>query len=99
MRMDLPAAFREQVPRVFGVKGREWLLRLPDILARRREKWGLREGVPSPKMGLNYLEFTTTADGQPVARKVGVPPRAVHGDGSAAPLPGPQRSAPAERRP
>jgi streptomycin 6-kinase len=73
MLMDLPAAFREKVPRVFGAKGCEWLPRLPDILARCREKWGLREGVPSPNMSLNYLELTTTADGEPVALKVGVP--------------------------
>jgi streptomycin 6-kinase len=71
--MELPERFLESVPRVFGDAGREWLPRLPKLVRRCREKWGLREGVASPDMSLNYLEFTTTGTGEAVALKVGVP--------------------------
>jgi streptomycin 6-kinase len=61
------------VHRIFGDDGRVWLPRLPDILAQCRAKWGLSVGTPSATMSLNYLEFTVTAAGEPVALKVGVP--------------------------
>jgi streptomycin 6-kinase len=71
--MILRPEFIEKVHRIFGATGREWLPRLPRIVAQSREKWGLHEGVPCPSMSMNYIEFTTTADGMPVALKVGVP--------------------------
>ena len=71
--MDLPPPFVATVRRIFGEDGREWLPRLPDILAGCRARWGLSVGVPCPTMSINYIEFTTTATGQPVALKVGVP--------------------------
>jgi streptomycin 6-kinase len=71
--MHLAPEFVDTIHRVFGDDGRAWLPRLPDLLARCRAKWGLSVGVPSPATSLNYLEFTTTADGKPIALKVGVP--------------------------
>jgi streptomycin 6-kinase len=71
--MQPPPRFSDAIHRVFGDDGREWLPRLPGILNQCRLKWGLSEGVPSPSMSLNYLEFATTASGEPVALKVGVP--------------------------
>ena len=71
--MHLPLQFVETVHRIFGDDGRAWLPRLPDILAQCRTKWGLAVGVPFSGMSLNYLEFTTTAAGEAVALKVGVP--------------------------
>ncbi len=71
--MVFPPQFIEKVHRIFGDRGREWLPRLPGILARCRDQWGLGEGVMCPDMGMNYIEFTTTVDGKPVALKVGVP--------------------------
>jgi streptomycin 6-kinase len=71
--MHLPPQFVATVHRIFGDKGREWLPRLPGILARCRAKWGLATGIPCPTMSINYIEFTTTAAAQPVALKVGVP--------------------------
>jgi streptomycin 6-kinase len=71
--MYLPPQFVETVHRIFGEDGREWLPRLPGILARCRAKWGLPTGAMCPTMSINYIEFTTTAVGQPVALKVGVP--------------------------
>ena len=65
--MHLPDSFIENVHRVFGDKGLTWLPQLPDILAQCRDKWGLAEGVASPHMSMNYIEFTRTADGTPVA--------------------------------
>jgi streptomycin 6-kinase len=73
MPMHLAPEFIDTIHRVFGDDGRTWLPRLPRILARCRSRWGLSVGVPSPAMSLNYLEFTTTADGDPVVLKVGVP--------------------------
>lgn len=71
--MNLPSRFIDNVHGVFGDAGRQWLMRLPTIVARCRAKWRLREGVMSPDMSLNYLEFTTTASNEAVALKVGVP--------------------------
>jgi streptomycin 6-kinase len=71
--MLLPPQSVDTIHRVFGDDGRKWLPRLPGILARCRARWGLSEGVPSPSMSLNYLEFTTMATGELVVLKVGVP--------------------------
>lgn len=73
--MHLSPQFVENVHRVFGNRGREWLPRLPGIAARCRDKWGLREGAMCPTMGMNYIEFARTSAGEPVALKVGVPHR------------------------
>lgn len=71
--MRIPPELAEKVPRIFGDAGRAWLPRLPEIVATCRERWGLAEGTPCPTMSMNYIEFTTTAAGEPVALKVGVP--------------------------
>jgi streptomycin 6-kinase len=71
--VHLPSQFIDTVQRVFGDAGRAWLPRLPDILTQCRAKWGLSVGFPSSSISLNYLEFTTTTAGEPVALKVGVP--------------------------
>ena len=71
--MYLPPAFIDKVHRIFGDEGREWLPGLPGIVARCRHRWGLCEGTMCPDMSMNYIEFTTTAAGEPVALKVGVP--------------------------
>lgn len=73
MIRDLPPQLLEKVHRFFGDEGRAWLPRLPDILDRCREKWGLRTGEMCPDMSINYIEFTHTSEGMPVALKVGVP--------------------------
>ena len=75
--MHLLPQFVATVHRIFGNSGREWLSRLPCILAQCRVKWGLRTGVMCPTMSINYTEFTSLLagqpGGQPVALKVGVP--------------------------
>lgn len=71
--MPLPSRFIDNIHRVFGDAGRQWLTRLPTIVVRCRAKWGLRDGVISPDMGLNYLEFATAGSGEAVALKIGVP--------------------------
>jgi streptomycin 6-kinase len=71
--MYLPAEFVENVHRVFGDSGREWLSGLLGIVARCRDRWGLCEGVMCPNMSMSYIEFTTTVGGEAVALKVGVP--------------------------
>jgi len=71
--MDYPPGLVKKVERVFGDRGRAWLPRLPDILTRCRRKWDLPPGEPCTRPAMNYIEFTTSADGDPVALKVGVP--------------------------
>lgn len=71
--MHLPPQLIEKVTRFLGDDAREWLPRLPDIVARCRRRWGLAEGVVCPHPGMSYIELTTTADGEAVALKVGVP--------------------------
>jgi streptomycin 6-kinase len=71
--LHLPPEFIDKVQRIFGKSGREWLPGLPAIVAQCREQWGLGEGVMCPTVSMNYIEFTTTAAGEPVALKVGVP--------------------------
>ncbi len=71
--MILPLDFIETVKRVFGERGRTWLPLLPEIAAQCREMWGLARGTLCPTMSMNYIEFTSTADGEPVALKIGVP--------------------------
>jgi len=71
--LQLPPEFIDKVHRVFGQSGRDWLPELPAIVAQCREQWGLCEGVMCPTVSMNYIEFTTTAAGEPVALKVGVP--------------------------
>jgi len=71
--VNYPPQFVDDVYRIFGDQGRAWLPRLPELLAQCRERWNLPEGVPCPTMSMNYIEFTTTAAGEPVALKVGVP--------------------------
>lgn len=71
--IDLPTEFVDKVQRMFGDRGRAWLPTLPDIVTRCREKWGLAEGAPATFMSMNWIEFTTTAAGDPVALKIGVP--------------------------
>ncbi len=70
---QFPDHFWQTVGRIFGEEGREWLDHLPDILERCRQKWGLDEGTACPNLSINYIEFTRTKDGLPVALKVGVP--------------------------
>jgi len=71
--MHLPPQFIEKVHRIFGDSGRQWLPELPTIAARCREKWELPEGEICPHMSMNYIEFTVTPSGDPVALKIGVP--------------------------
>jgi streptomycin 6-kinase len=71
--MRLPPEFIDKVQRIFGESGREWIPRLPAIVAQCRAQWGLREGTMCPNMSMNYIEFTTTSAGESVALKVGVP--------------------------
>jgi len=71
--MQIPPQLIEKVHRIFGDKGRGWLPLLPTIVTQCREKWNLAEGVICPAASMSYIEFTTTASGEAVALKVGVP--------------------------
>ncbi|MFH1569692.1 MAG: aminoglycoside phosphotransferase family protein [Gemmatimonadota bacterium] len=71
--MEIAPQFVAKVHRVFGDRGRAWLPELPRLAAACRRQWGLAEGEPCPVVSMNYIEFTTTREGEPAALKVGVP--------------------------
>lgn len=71
--MNLRIEFIDTIQRIFGERGREWLPRLPSIVAQCRRKWGLHESRICTALSINYIEFATTTTGEAVALKVGVP--------------------------
>lgn len=57
---------------LYGESGRDWLARLPAILADCAERWQLTLERPFP-LSYNYVTAATRADGEPVVLKVGYP--------------------------
>lgn len=68
-----PDTFIDTVHRIFREEGEAWLETLPAIIRQCHEKWGLKDGEICPNLSINYIEFTHTPQGEPVALKVGVP--------------------------
>ncbi|MEX2245906.1 MAG: aminoglycoside phosphotransferase family protein [Dehalococcoidia bacterium] len=71
MTMDLSSAFRDRMVRVFGAEGRDWLDRLPRMLAEYADRWGLRIEPPLAQ-SYNFVAPATRADGTSVIFKCGV---------------------------
>jgi streptomycin 6-kinase len=69
--MDLKPAFRQRMINVFGDAGRDWLERLPRLLADYAERWSLRIDPPL-YLSYNYVAPATRADGSAVIFKCGV---------------------------
>ena len=73
MTNTLPDDFLETIPRIFGDAGREWLLRLPDILEQCIARWQLTIVPPAfAQLSVNYLAYATTPAGEEVVLKIGV---------------------------
>jgi streptomycin 6-kinase len=70
---QIPERMRRNVLLYFGERGRDWLSRLPALLAEVEERWSLKIYKPFPNLSINYVAPATRADGTQVVLKAGVP--------------------------
>jgi streptomycin 6-kinase len=68
----VPESFAQTITEVFGDGGRDWLARLPALLAHCEQRWSLTIHPPF-ELSYNYVAPATRADGTEVVLKVGVP--------------------------
>lgn len=64
--------FRRRMVGVFGDLGADWIERLPGIVARCAEQWGLTVESPFP-LSYSYVAPVTRSDGEPAVLKVRCP--------------------------
>ena len=70
--MELPAALKTKIERVWGVQGSEWVDRFPEILRVACERWNLSELEPFPNLSYHFVA-AGRMDVREVAIKLGVP--------------------------
>src|SRR5215510_15930152 len=63
------------VTELHGEAGREWLARLPRLVAAHARKWSLTVSPPFASLSYNYVAPAVRSDGTDVALKVGFPDR------------------------
>jgi len=68
-----PNRFTRNAIDLFGDVGREWLERLPSIIAECERKWSLTAMVPFESLSYNYIVPAVRTDGTQVILKIGVP--------------------------
>jgi len=61
--------FENNIVDIFGAAGREWLLKLPDLLEKFKAKWNLREVIPFPNLTYSFVG-TTLSGSAPAVLKV-----------------------------
>jgi len=71
--LSLPQQFRHKITSTWGEDGREWLDRLPAIIAACQARWGLASISPVPDLSYNFVAFVVQADGTEAVLKIGVP--------------------------
>ncbi|NOH00977.1 MAG: hypothetical protein HND47_02850 [Chloroflexi bacterium] len=79
----LPPNFVNNIQSTFGEQGREWLERLPNLIADASARWGLTEVQPVPNLSYNFVAFAkhpsppaSLSQGEgSVILKIGVPHR------------------------
>ncbi|UCG42529.1 MAG: phosphotransferase [candidate division WOR-3 bacterium] len=69
----IPEVLARNVAGFQGERGREWLGRLPELVAEFAGRWELTLGEPFPGMFYNYLVRAVRADGTGAVLKLGVP--------------------------
>lgn len=69
----LPESFVAQIGTTFGADGRDWLTRLPTLLAVCTERWGLTLAPHYGNLSYNYVAPGTLRDGTPIVLKIGCP--------------------------
>jgi streptomycin 6-kinase len=68
----IPEYFANFMIKLAGEEGREWLDRLPAILAACEERWNVTIGAPVGNLSFNYVAPAVRADGTEVMVKVGL---------------------------
>jgi streptomycin 6-kinase len=68
----LPQKFREVILGAFREEGRNWLLRLPEIIAEIEQNWLLKARAPFPNLSYHYVAPCEFAGGEAVL-KIGFP--------------------------
>ncbi|HEY1014231.1 MAG TPA: aminoglycoside phosphotransferase family protein [Herpetosiphonaceae bacterium] len=66
-------SFARRMGAVFGEDGRRWMGELPDRLAAAAARWDLALGEPVARLSFNYVTAATTAAGERIILKLGVP--------------------------
>jgi streptomycin 6-kinase len=66
----IPDDFRQEMIALHEVEGREWLKRLPGILADCERRWDIKIGAPLFDLSFNYVVPAARADGTDVIVKV-----------------------------
>jgi streptomycin 6-kinase len=73
--LKLPRAFRDNIERTFGERGRNWLERLPQLLSCAVEGWQLQNLSLADNLSFNYVAFADSPTYGEVVLKIGVPHR------------------------
>lgn len=65
-------SFKDKIIRTFGVRGVEWVDRLPELLNTCIDKWNLVECIPSNLLSYNFICFAKSPEFGDVVLKIGV---------------------------
>jgi len=65
---------------IYGESGRAWLERLPEIVRRCAERWGLTVGEPAGEISFNLVLLVRRADGSEAILKAGLPGRGLRAE-------------------
>jgi len=71
--ITIPAPFARLIVELHEEKGRDWLARLPMILARGERRWSLTLGIPFPNLSFHFVVPAVRTDGTPVVLKAHAP--------------------------
>lgn len=69
----LSPEFTNRIISVWRDEGREWLDRLPTLVATCARRWGVTVEAPLPVLSYNFVAYVTRQDGTPAVLKIGVP--------------------------
>ncbi|MGC2234849.1 MAG: aminoglycoside phosphotransferase family protein [Pyrinomonadaceae bacterium] len=69
----LPEKFKEIISVGFGVDGKRWLVRLPEIIGEIEENWSLSVKAPFPNLSYHYVAPCICAGGEKAVLKIGFP--------------------------
>ena len=73
MQVETSPGFRDRIARVAGDAGREWVDRLPELVAEFGQRWQLTLGPPYQPMSYNFVAPAVRADRTPVVLKALLP--------------------------
>lgn len=69
----LPFTFRQRIVGAWNAAGAAWLEQLPEIIDSCSERWALTVAQPFPGLSYHWVAPASTATGEPVVLKLGVP--------------------------